>query len=65
MTIENSMLMHLESTQRLERYEQLQDAIYAKRGEIKKMESTKEDLEADIDEKYEELGDLQREVTEL
>ncbi|CAK1250790.1 hypothetical protein [Fructobacillus fructosus] len=65
MTIENSMLMYPENTQRLERYEQLQDAIYAKRDEIKKMEVTKEDLEADIDEKYEELGDLQREVTEL
>lgn len=65
MKIENSMLMYPENTQRLERYEQLQDAIYAKREEIKKMESTKEDLEADIDEKYEELGDLQREVTEL
>ncbi|CAK1246711.1 hypothetical protein [Fructobacillus fructosus] len=65
MKIENSMLMYPENTQRLERYEQLQDAIYAKRDEIKKMESTKEDLEADIDEKYEELGDLQREVTEL
>lgn len=65
MTIENSMLMYPENTQRLERYEQLQDAIYAKREEIEKMKSTKEDLEADIDEKYEELGDLQREVTEL
>lgn len=65
MTIENSMLMYPENTQRIERYEQLQDAIYAKRDEIKKMEVTKEDLEADIDEKYEELGDLQREVTEL
>lgn len=65
MKIENSMLMYPENTQRLERYEQLQDAIYAKRDEIKKMESTKEDLEADIDDKYEELGDLQREVTEL
>ncbi|MBS9335026.1 hypothetical protein LQZ24_05695 [Fructobacillus sp. M1-13] len=65
MTIENSMLMYPENTQRLKRYEQLQDEIYAKRDEIKKMESTKEDLEADIDEKYEELGDLQREVTEL
>ncbi|CAK1250835.1 unnamed protein product [Fructobacillus fructosus] len=65
MKIENSMLMYPENTQRLERYEQLQDAIYAKRDEIKKMESTKEDLEADIDEKYQELGDLQREVTEL
>lgn len=65
MKIENSMLMYPENTQRLERYEQLQDAIYAKSDEIKKMESTKEDLEADIDEKYEELGDLQREVTEL
>ncbi|CAK1245102.1 unnamed protein product [Fructobacillus fructosus] len=65
MTIENSMLMYPENTQRLERYEQLQDAIYAKRDEIKKMEVTKEDLEADIDEKYAELGDLQREVAEL
>lgn len=65
MTIENSMLMYPENTQRIERYEQLQDAIYAKRDEIRKMESTKEDLEADIDEKYEELGDLRREVTEL
>nr|MCH9869301.1 hypothetical protein [Serratia marcescens] len=65
MTIENSMTMHPEKTQRLERYEELQDAIYAKRDEIKKMESSKEDLEADIDEKYEELGDLQREVAEL
>ncbi|QHJ80548.1 MAG: hypothetical protein [Caudoviricetes sp.] len=65
MTIESSMLMYPENTQRRERYEELQDAIYAKRDEIKKMESTKEDLEADIDEKYEELGDLQREVAEL
>lgn len=65
MAIENSMLMYPENTQRLERYEQLQDAIYAKCDEIKKMESTKEDLEADIDEKYAELGDLQREVAEL
>lgn len=65
MAIENSMLMYPENTQRLERYEQLQDAIYAKRDEIKKMESTKEDLEADIDEKYAELGDLQQEVAEL
>lgn len=65
MTIENSMLMYPENTQRLERYEQLQDAIYAKREEIRKMESTKEDLEADIDEKYQELGDLQQEVAEL
>ena len=65
MAIENSMLMYPENTQWIERYEQLQDAIYAKRDEIKKMESTKEDLEADIDEKYEELGDLEREVAEL
>lgn len=65
MTIENSMLMHPESTQRLERYEQLQDAIYAKRDEINDLKSTKEDLESDIDEKYEELGDLEREVAEL
>ena len=65
MTIENSMLMYPENTQRLERYEQLQDAIYAKRDEINDLKSTKEDLEADIDEKYQELGDLQREVTEL
>ncbi|CAK1247543.1 unnamed protein product [Fructobacillus fructosus] len=65
MPIENSVLMYPEKTQRIERYEELQDAIYAKRDEIKKMESTKEDLEADIDEKYEELGDLEREVTEL
>ncbi|MCO0831942.1 hypothetical protein NFX39_02375 [Fructobacillus sp. W13] len=65
MTIENSMLMYPENTQRRERYEELQDAIYAKRDEINDLKSTKEDLEAVIDEKYEELGDLEREVTEL
>lgn len=65
MTIENSMLMHPENTQRRERYEELQDAIYDKRDEINNLKSTKEDLEADIDEKYEELANLEREVTEL
>lgn len=65
MTIENSMLMYQENTQQIQRYEELQDAIYAKRDEINDLKSTKEDLEAVIDEKYEELGDLEREVTEL
>lgn len=65
MTIENSMLMYPENTQRSERYEELQDAIYDKRDEINNLKSTKEDLEADIDEKYEELANLEREVTEL
>lgn len=65
MTIENSMLMYQENTQQIQRYEELQDAIYAKRDEINDLKSTKEDLEAEIDEKYEELGDLEREVAEL
>lgn len=53
------------NTQQSEKYDQLQDAIYAKRDELYKLVDTKRGIEESIASKYRELGDLEREATEI